>query len=256
MAQTVIKCNSPSPALWRKRPCGIRKQGTLKREPGFRISREASNMNENVDPATMREVRPAPPLRPMVVPPPPPPRKRGPWLRWLAAVVLSVVAILVWERWEKIAPGTIEKKAATADKTATPPQTVRAATVARGQMPIVIDALGTVTPLATVTIRTQIAGKLMSVGFKEGQIVKVGDFLAQIDPRPYEAALAQAQGQLAKDTALMQQAQADLARYQTLSRQDSIAKQQVDDQQFLVTQDKAAMASDQAQIDTAKLNIA
>ena len=80
-----------------------------------------------------------------------------------------------------------------------PPQTVRVAPVTLGDMPITIDALGTVTPFETVTVRTQIAGKLQEVGFTEGQIVKKGDFLAQIDPRPYEAALAQAQGQLAKD---------------------------------------------------------
>ena len=122
-------------------------------------------------------------------------------------------------------------------------------------MPITIDALGTVTPLATVTVKTQIAGKLMQVGFRKGQLVKEGDFLAQIDPRPFEATLAQAQGQLAKDTSLYQQAQADLARYETLNKQDSIAHQQVEDQTFLVAQDKAAMASDQATIDTAKLNI-
>jgi multidrug efflux system membrane fusion protein len=122
-------------------------------------------------------------------------------------------------------------------------------------MAITIDALGAVTPLATVTIHTQISGRLMSVGFKEGQLVKAGDFLAQIDSRPYEAALAQLQGQLAKDTALEQQSEADYARYQTLNRQDSISRQQVDDQKYLVAQYKAAILSDQAQIDTAKLNI-
>ena len=122
-------------------------------------------------------------------------------------------------------------------------------------MPITIDALGTVTPLATVTIRTQISGKLMSVGF-QGRPTRQGRRFPRPDRSPpYQAALAQAQGQLAKDTALMQQAQADLARYQTLNRQDSIAKQQVDDQVFLVAQDKAAMATDQAQIDAANLNI-
>ena len=123
-------------------------------------------------------------------------------------------------------------------------------------MPITIDALGSVTPLATITVKTQIAGKLMEVGFQEGQMVKKGDFIAQIDPRPYQAALQLAQGQLAKDTALLAQAQSDLTRYETLSKQDSIATQQVSDQQFLVTQDKAAIVADQAQIDTANLNIA
>lgn len=95
----------------------------------------------------------------------------------------------------------------------------------------------------------------MNIGFQEGQIVKAGDFLAQIDPRPYQATLAQAQAQLTKDTAAYHQAQTDLARYQTLNRQDSIAKQQVDDQVFLVAQDKAAIGVDQAQIEAAKLNI-
>ena len=124
-----------------------------------------------------------------------------------------------------------------------------------GDMPLTIDALGTVTPFETVTIRTQIAGNLQEVGFTEGQIVNKGDFLAQIDPRPYEAALAQAQSQLAKDTALLGQAQSDLARYQQLAKQDSIAQQQVADQAALVAQDKAAIAADQAMVKTAELNV-
>ena len=209
-------------------------------------------MNETVDPAVMREVRPTRTPNPALAPPPP--RKRGPWLQWLVAVVLAALAILAWERWEQLAPGTLESKAP-AEKAGPPPQTIRAAPAELGQMPITIDALGTVTPFATVTIHTQISGRLMSVGFEEGQLVKVGDFLAQVDPRPYEAALAQAQAQLAKDNALYQQAQSDLVRYQTLNRQDSIAKQQVDDQVFLVAQDKAAIGVDQAQIKTAQLNL-
>jgi len=208
-------------------------------------------MNETVDPAVMREGRPTRMPNPALAPPPV--RKRGPWLRWLIAFVLAALAILAWERWEQLAPGTLESKAP-AEKAA-PPQTIRAAAAELGQMQITIDALGTVSPYATVTIHSQIAGRLMSVGFAEGQLVKVGDFLAQVDPRPYEAALAQSQAQLAKDTALYQQAQSDLARYQLLNRQDSIAKQQVDDQAFLVAQDKAAIAVDQAQIKTAQLNL-
>ena len=199
-------------------------------------------MNENVDPATMREVRPAPlPSRRHSVAA----RRAGGGADCgsASALVLAVVAILGWERWEQHRARHDRRISKPAEKSGPPPQTIRAAAAERGDMPITIDALGTVTPLATVTVHTQIAGRLMSVGFQEGQLVKAGDFLDQIDPRPYEAALAQAQAQLAKDTALMQQAQADLARYQTLNRQDSIAKQQVDDQQFLVAQDKAAMAS-------------
>jgi multidrug efflux system membrane fusion protein len=106
-----------------------------------------------------------------------------------------------------------------------------------------------------VTIRTQIAGNLVEVGFTEGQIVKKGDFLAQIDPRPYQAILAQSKGQLAKDQALLSQAQTNLTRYEALNKQDSIARQQVDDQAALVAQDRAAIATDQAQVQTAQLNL-
>ena len=133
-----------------------------------------------------------------------------------------------WKKYENAAPSAKREEAS--GRPAQPPQTVRVAPVMTGDMPLTIDALGTVTPFETVTIRTQIAGTLQHVGFTEGQTVKQGDFIAQIDPRPYEAALAQAQGQLAKDQALLSQAQGDLARYQQLAKQDSIAQQQVTDQ--------------------------
>ena len=132
---------------------------------------------------------------------------------------------------------------------------MRVAPVITGDMPLTIDALGTVTPFETVTIRTQIAGTLQNA-FTEGQTVKQGDFIAQIDPRPYEAALAQAQGQLAKDQALLGQAQGDLTRFQQLAKQDLIAMQQVSDQIALVAQDKAAIAADQAMVKMAELNVA
>jgi multidrug efflux system membrane fusion protein len=203
-------------------------------------------MNETVDPGKVEVAEPATQaaLRPA--------RRTHRWGRAALALALAAVVVVGWQYVENIAPSTNQDSTPSGP----PPQTVRAAPAVKGDMPITINSLGAVTPFATVTVKTQIAGRLMDVGFQEGQIVKVGDFLAQIDSRPYEAALAQAQGQLAKDTSLYQQAQADLARYQTLSKQDSIARQQVDDQVFLVAQDKAAMAADQAQIDTAKLNIA
>jgi len=208
-------------------------------------------MNETVDPAKTRVVEP---IKAPVQPVGSPPRRKRRWRRWLAALVLAVIAFVAFERWEKLGPDTVDANKP-AGKPAVPPQTIRAASAERGDMPITIDALGAVTPLATITIKTQIAGKLMSVGFQEGQLVKTGDVIAQIDSRPYEAALAQAQAQLAKDTATYNQAVADLARYQTLSKQDSIARQQVDDQVYLVASDKAAIGVDQAQIDTAKLNL-
>jgi multidrug efflux system membrane fusion protein len=138
----------------------------------------------------------------------------------------------------------------------TPPQPVGAATIDKGDIRIVLNELGTVTSLDTVTVLTQISGQLVEVGFKEGQIVKKGDFLAQIDPRPYQAALDQAQGTLAHDQGLLGQAQADLKRYQTLGRQDSIAQQQLDDQRYLVAQYTGTVQTDQGTVDNAKLNLA
>ncbi|AWN49584.1 multidrug transporter subunit MdtA [Methylobacterium terrae] len=135
------------------------------------------------------------------------------------------------------------------------PQAVGIATVQKGDMPVVLAGLGTVTPLATVTIRSQVSGYLTQIGFREGQTVKAGDFLAQIDVRPYEALLAQYQGQLLRDQALLQNARLDLTRYQTLNRQDSISKQNVDTQGATVKQYEGVVASDQAQIDQQKLNI-
>jgi multidrug efflux system membrane fusion protein len=183
------------------------------------------------------------------------PRQRRRVFAWIAIVAaLGAAAAYAWQKFEHSAPSANREEGS--GRPAQPPQTVRVAPVILGDMPLTIDALGTVTPFETVTIRTQIAGTLQNVGFTEGQIVKAGDFIAQIDPRPYEAALAQAQGQLAKDQALLGQAQGDLARFQQLAKQDSIAQQQVADQVALVAQDKAAIAADQAMVKTAELNVA
>ena len=205
-------------------------------------------MNETVDLGKVADARPASlPVHspsPVTAPAAPPPAPRRNRLTRLVVVLAFALALIAGGLYyEKIGTSTLDASRP-AEPKGPPPQTVRAAEAVSGDMPITIDALGTVTPLATVTIKTQIAGKLMQVGFTEGQLVKEGDFLAQIDPRPFEAVLAQAQGQLAKDTSLYGQAQADLARYITLSKQDSIAHQQVDDQTFLVAQDKAAIFHD------------
>src|SRR5215467_12613720 len=123
------------------------------------------------------------------------PRRRRGVFTWIVIVAaLAGAAAYAWKRYE-IATAPSANREEVSGRPAQPPQTVRAAPVITGDMPLTIDALGTVTPFETVTIRTQIAGTLQNVGFTEGQIVKQGDFIAQIDPRPYEAALAQAQGQ-------------------------------------------------------------
>ena len=132
---------------------------------------------------------------------------------------------------------------------------VVAAPAAKGDMPVVLNELGTVTPLATVTVKTQIAGQLQQVGFREGQLVKAGDFLAQIDPRPFQVALEQAEGTLAKDQATLDNAQVDLKRYQTLYKQDSVAQQTLDTQVSLVHQLEGTVKSDQGVVDSSKLNL-
>src|SRR5215472_6770779 len=135
------------------------------------------------------------------------------------------------------------------------PVPVGVALVENGDMPVLFSQLGTVIPLAMVTVKTQISGYLTEVAFQEGQMVKKGDFLAQIDPRPYQVALEQAEGQLAKDQALLKNAEVDLQRYNTLVAQNSIARQTRDTQVSLVAQDRAALKTDQAQIDAQKLNL-
>jgi multidrug efflux system membrane fusion protein len=135
------------------------------------------------------------------------------------------------------------------------PIPVGVAAAQTGDMPVMLSGLGTVTPLATVTVKTQINGYLVAVGFSEGQHVKKGEFLAQIDPRPYQVALELAQAQLAKDQASLKNAELDLRRYDTLVAQNSIATQTRDTQAATVAQDRAQVLLDQAQIDTQKLNL-
>ncbi len=137
----------------------------------------------------------------------------------------------------------------------TAPQPVGVATIGTGDIKVVVTALGTVTPIATVTVKTQVNGQLLEVAFKEGQLVKKGDFLAQIDPRPFQLTEAQLEGQLMHDQGLLDQARKNLARFQTLLKQDSIPRQQAEDQVFLVKQDEGLVKTDQAQIDMQKLNL-
>ena len=166
--------------------------------------------------------------------------------RWIGGIILVLLALFVWWRHSGTGP---QRQGGSAPA-------VGVAKAVTGSMPVVLDELGTVTPVSTVTVLPQISGYLTQVAFTEGQQVSQGQFLAQIDPRPYQIQLEQYQAALAKDSASLAQARSDLARYERLAAQDSISAQQVADQRFLVAQDDALTKSDQANIDSAKLNLA
>jgi multidrug efflux system membrane fusion protein len=173
--------------------------------------------------------------------------------RW--AVILAVLLALVLLAW-LLSPGKAARSAAAGGRFAAGgPMPVVTAQARTGDMPITLIGLGTVSPLATVTVQSQISGQIMKIAFKEGQTVKEGDALIQIDPRPYQVALEQAEGALARDRALLANARVDLDRYQTLFAQDSIAEQQLATQKSLVAQDEGNVRTDQGQIDAAKLNL-
>jgi len=148
-----------------------------------------------------------------------------------------------------------ERAAAAPAQRFRPAATVGVAQAARADVPVIVSAIGTVQPVVTATVRTQLAGILVGINFTEGQMVTKGQVLAQMDARPYRLALAQAQANLARDQAQLADAQRDLARYRTLLAQDSIARQQVDTQATLVKQLENTVAADEALVGTARLNL-
>ncbi len=217
-----------------------------------------SGPEKYMDETRVRAERPAEPRRPETHPgapetkpvkPAEQPRNR----RWNLGLILWLMigGLLRLGLYRFLAP-TPQSNRSTARSA---PQPVGAGAAAMGDIRILVDALGTVTPLATVTVKTQINGQLTEVGFKEGQLVKNGDFLAQIDQRPYQLAQAQYEGQLKHDEGLLAQAKMDLIRYQNLVKTQAIAAQTYEDQVYIVQQDEGSIKTDQALIDTEKLNI-
>jgi membrane fusion protein, multidrug efflux system len=132
---------------------------------------------------------------------------------------------------------------------------VSAATAHRGDIGAYIDAIGTVTPVYTVSVTSRVQGQIMSVNYHEGQMVHKSDSLVEIDPRPYEAALTQAQGQLAHDQALLNEARIDMDRYKAALDRNAIAKQQYDDQVQIVAQDEGTVKNDEGTLENAKVNL-
>jgi multidrug efflux system membrane fusion protein len=168
--------------------------------------------------------------------------------RWMIGIIgILVVLLAVWlvvRAFEKPKP-----------KPAAAPIPVGAAPVTVGDIDVYLDALGTVTPVYTDTIVSRVAGMVTEVHFKEGQQVKKNDLLAVIDPRPYVAAVLQAEGQLQRDQALLKNARLDLVRYQNAYKDHAIPQQQLATQQATVDEDEGTVKLDQGNLDAAKVNV-
>jgi membrane fusion protein, multidrug efflux system len=198
---------------------------------------------EHVTPAPPKDVRPASRRRSRVI--------------WL--VLLALAGVGAYFLWPKLTGKTSGNAPPVAGATkggrgplVTP---VDAAKARKGDIGVYFNGLGSVTPIYTVTVKSRVDGELMNVRYKEGDIVQKGDLLVGIDPRPYQVMLEQAEGQMARDQANLTNAQTDLARYETLLKQNAIPEQQLATQRALVSQDEGAIKVDQGQIDAAKLNL-
>ncbi len=176
--------------------------------------------------------------------------------RWLWLCVLLVLGIGGYVLWSKISRANAAAAAAKTAAAGPPPIPVVAATSHKGDIGVYYSGLGAVTPLATVTVRTRVDGQLMSIRYREGDTVHQGDLLAEIDDGLYQAALTQAQGQLMKDQAALENARIDLVRYQQLVQQKAAPEQQLATQQATVHQDEGVVKLDEGQIQTAQVNLA
>jgi membrane fusion protein, multidrug efflux system len=187
--------------------------------------------------------------------PPPGDAKKGKSRAWLWLLILCLLGGGAYYLSRGSAAQNANKAGKQDGKQGSRSVPVVTATARKGDMEIFLDGLGTVTALNTVTVRTRVDGQLDKVAFTEGQFVKQGELLAQIDPRPYKVQLEQAEGQMARDEAQLKNARLDLERYRVLLAQDSVPKQQYDTQVAIVNQAEGTVKSDQAQIDSAKLQI-
>ncbi|MFT0892161.1 MdtA/MuxA family multidrug efflux RND transporter periplasmic adaptor subunit [Pseudochelatococcus sp. G4_1912] len=182
--------------------------------------------------------------------------RRRPWmvrLIWLLALVIATGAVVLLLKPDTSTQAVAQRFGKRSGLPTAMPVSVAAVTT--GDIPISLQALGTVTPLATVTARTRVAGQLTHVAFSEGQQVNKGDLLVQVDPRPYELALDQAKSQLMRDQAELANAEMDLSRYQSLVKQNAIPRQQLDTQNATVRQLQATARASETAVRTAELNL-
>lgn len=172
--------------------------------------------------------------------------KRMIWIGVIVVVLAAAALVFGLNWWSASGPAARRQR---------PTVTVGTAQATKGDVPIIVDALGTATPASTVTVNARVSGNIVRVNFKEGDRVKAGQVLAEVDPRPYQAALDQAKGQLKRDEALLANARTDAERYQTLLKEDSVSRQQADTQAALVKQDEGVVATDNAAVEAAQLNL-
>ena len=171
------------------------------------------------------------------------------WWIWLIVAVAIVAIVVLWQR------GGAAPDAKAGGDAASRPVTVTTAVARQGDIGVYLDRIGTVTPVYTVTVTSRVQGEITQVYYREGQMVQKGDPLVEIDPRPYQAALTQVEGQLAHDQAVLNEAKIDLERYQQALNRNAIAKQQFDDQQQVVLQDEGTVKNDEGQLANAKVNL-
>ena len=183
----------------------------------------------------------------------PPQQKRRTWFLW--ALLVLFVGGGGYYYVNSPPPPTHKTERAIAGGERLRPPAVAVATATKGDMPLYVNGLGTVTASNTVILHTRVDGPIEKLLFQEGQMVQAGSLLAEIDPRPFQVQVDQAEGQLAHDQALLQNARVDLARYMGLYKEDSIAKQQLDTQAALVRQYQASIQADQAQVENARLQL-
>lgn len=172
------------------------------------------------------------------------------WWIWLIAAILIVLALVAWQR-----RGSSTSQAKTTGDPTARPVTVSTAKAQKGDIGVYLSALGTVTPVYTVTVTSRVQGEITQVYYREGQMVQKGDPLVEIDPRPYQAAMTQMEGQLAHDQAVLNKDKIDLDRYQQAYDRNAIAKQQLDDQVQIVAQDQGTVKNDEGQLANAKVNL-
>src|SRR5271157_5990382 len=171
------------------------------------------------------------------------------WWIWLIVAAAIVIVVVLWQR------GGTTPAANAGGNAASRPVMVTTAVAHEGDIGIYLNALGTVTPVYTVTVTSRVQGEITQVYYREGQMVQKGDPLIEIDPRPYQAALTQAEGQLAHDQAVLKEAKIDLERYKQALDRNAIAKQQYDDQEQVVLQDEGTVKNDEGQLANAKVNL-